>query len=182
MSSGKYRHFVLFPIFKNYWTDFFQQGEHNEIIQMLFWNKVLLHAVPEVNSHFPRWRKTDMRALQPWRGWVKLETWASIQIWRSPWHFLHCVGCSSLSHFPRAAYGTAWPVDIYKLIWLRAMAFYKEKHLHNVLPLFPWLRVLHVIALNKHESTFAGRLSLLPVSSESLKMCASVVLGSWQAS
>lgn len=63
--------------------------------------------------------------------------------------------------FPRAAYGTAWPVDIYRLIWLRAMAFYKEKHLHvsHSKVLLPPLRVTHedVVALNKHKSTFTGR-------------------------
>lgn len=32
--------------------------------------------------------------------------------------------------FCRAACGTERPVDIYKLSWLRLMAFYKEKHLH----------------------------------------------------
>lgn len=33
--------------------------------------------------------------------------------------------------FLQAADGEARPVDIYKLIWLRAMAFYKEKHLRT---------------------------------------------------
>lgn len=90
--------------------------------------------------------------------------------------------------FPRTAYGTSRPVDIYKLR-LRAMAFYKEKHLcmshHRVL--FPLLSITHdhVIALNKHKLTFAGRepccLTLKSVSrasSESLETQASEALGS----
>lgn len=56
--------------------------------------------------------------------------------------------------FPRAAYGTAWPVDIYKVICLRAMAFYKEKHLHMSQKSTVSMAHEHIIALNKHQSTF----------------------------
>lgn len=47
--------------------------------------------------------------------------------------------------FLHTADGKARPVDIYKLIWVRAMAFYKEKHLRmsRNRVLFPLLRVTH---------------------------------------
>lgn len=51
-----------------------------------------------------------------------------------------------------AADRTAWPVDIYKLIWLRAMAFYKENHLHTTRQLFAQGETYeHAIALNKQK-------------------------------
>lgn len=67
--------------------------------------------------------------------------------------------------FPRAAYGTTRPVDIYKLIWLRAMAFYKEKHLH--VSYHSPVSTAHerVTAANKHNSTFAAAEDLLSHSS-----------------
>lgn len=38
-----------------------EQCKHAETIQMLLQNEARIHAVPEVNSQFPRWRKRDMR-------------------------------------------------------------------------------------------------------------------------
>lgn len=62
--------------------------------------------------------------------------------------------------FRQAAYGTERPVDISKLIWLRVMAFYKEKHLHMSHQGPVSKAQEHVIALNKHKSTFTGRAML----------------------
>ena len=60
-----------------------------------------------------------------WR--IRFSAWASIQTLRSPWHFLRCVRLLILFAFSRAGgRNRLWPVDIYKLIWQRVMAFYKR--------------------------------------------------------
>lgn len=46
-------------------------------------NEVLLHAVPEFIFILPL-----MKQKKWWRRWVKIQMWASVQILRSPWHFL----------------------------------------------------------------------------------------------
>lgn len=123
-------------------------------------NKALLHAVPEVNFHFPRWKKKKELCVRsapalkrvgedPDVGFCS-NTKVSLTFSALRWLLI-------LVAFFRAAYGTMWPVDIYKLIWLRAMAFYKEKHLHMSHQNPVSTAHEHVIALNKHKSTFTGR-------------------------
>ncbi len=153
-----------------------------------------LHAVPEVNFHFPGGKKNNQEirvqsAPSVGRVGEDLDVgfYSNTKV-SLTFSALRCL--LILVAFPRAAYGAARPVDIYKLIWLRAMAFYKEKHLrmshHKVL--FPLLSITHehVIALNKHKSTFAGRepccltLRSVPTAfSESLETQAAEALGSW---
>lgn len=95
-------------------------------------------------------------ALQPWRGWVKIQTWASIQILRSPWHFLHCVGCSSLSHFSELHMGQR---DLLTFTnssgWERWHSIKRNTSMSRQNPVSTVHE--HVIALNKHKSTFTGR-------------------------
>lgn len=65
--------------------------------------------------------------------------------------------------FLQAADGTARPVDIYKLIRLRAMAFYKEKRLRmshqSPVSTAQSATQEHVSAFNKQKSTFPERKS-----------------------
>ncbi len=109
----------------------------------------------KVNFHFPSWKDDVRHTTTSQRVGENLDvgfysnTKVSLTFSALRWLLILVI-------FLGAVYGTARPVDIYKLICLRAMAFYKEKHLH----MFHQSLVStaqHVIALNKHQSTFARR-------------------------
>lgn len=130
-----------------------QQSKNLADIFLHSWNiKIEAPHWTKANFLFTRFEKKKISSLRRWLSFCS-NTKVSLTFSALCWLLI-------LVTLPRAAHGTSQPVDIYKLIWMRVMAFYKRKHLHaSLYRVLFLLSITHgrVITLNKHQSTFTVR-------------------------